>query len=260
MAASSFFLLLFAVATCVRLAGAATIREVVPEARRLSDDRRHSRNGIVCPSWHFVVETNGAGSWSTVPKKCVGYVERYMTGRRCESDSAAVAYTALGFARSVNLTGDGKDAWVFDIDETLLSNLPYYAKHGYGSVAFNETSFDEWVEEGVAPALPESLRLYNELQSLGFELFLITGRSESQRNITTSNLLLAGYTTWNSLILRGSEDQGKHAVVYKSEKRMEIEKEGYLIHGNSGDQWSDLLGNATATRSFKLPNPMYFIA
>ena len=36
-------------------------------------------------------------------------------------------------------------------------------------------------------------------------------------------------------------------------------EEGYRIHGNSGDQWSDLLGSAMAARSFKLPNPMYYI-
>ncbi|KAK0597327.1 hypothetical protein LWI29_024079 [Acer saccharum] len=31
------------------------------------------------------------------------------------------------------MTGDGKEIWVFDIDETILSNLPYFAKHGFGT-------------------------------------------------------------------------------------------------------------------------------
>lgn len=39
-----------------------------------------------------------------------------------------------------------------------------------------------------------------------------------------------------------------------------MEAEGFKILGNSGDQWSDLLGSPMATRSFKLPNPMYFIS
>jgi hypothetical protein len=47
--------------------------------------------------------------------------------------------------------------------------------------------------------------------------------------------------------------------MYKSEKREEMVKEGYRIRGNSGDQWSDLLGSAMSERSFKLPNPMYYI-
>ncbi|XP_031503873.1 acid phosphatase 1-like [Nymphaea colorata] len=258
MAAPSFFLL--AVVTCVGLAGAARIQRVVPESSSRVDGRGRSRNNRNCSSWHFVVETNGAGHWATVPQRCVGYVKQYMTGKSYESDSAAVASEALEFARSVNMTGDGKDAWVFDIDDTLVSCLPYYAEHGYGSEVFNETTFDEWVDEGVAPALPETKKLYYELHSLGFQIFLITGRSESQRNLTASTLRRAGYSSWKKLVLRGTEDKGKLAIIYKSKKRLEIEKEGYRIHGSAGDQWSDLLGNATATRSFKLPNPMYFIA
>jgi len=58
---------------------------------------------------------------------------------------------------------------------------------------------------------------------------------------------------------RTSDDQGKPAVLYKSEKRGEMEKDGYRILGNSGDQWSDLLGSSISVRSFKLPNPVYYI-
>lgn len=59
---------------------------------------------------------------------------------------------------------------------------------------------------------------------------------------------------------RGPSDKSKKAVEYKSEKRKELEDAGYRIRGNSGDQWSDLLGYAIGQRSFKLPNPMYYIA
>ncbi|CAM8895813.1 unnamed protein product [Rhodiola kirilowii] len=48
--------------------------------------------------------------------------------------------------------------------------------------------------------------------------------------------------------------------MYKSEKRKEIKSAGYTIQGNSGDQWSDLTDYSVATRSFKLPNPLYYIA
>ncbi|KAE8784465.1 chromatin assembly factor 1 subunit FSM [Hordeum vulgare] len=36
------------------------------------------------------------------------------------------------YFHSLKLAGNGKEVWVFDIDETTLSNLPYYAKHGFG--------------------------------------------------------------------------------------------------------------------------------
>ncbi|KAJ6914008.1 HAD superfamily [Populus alba x Populus x berolinensis] len=55
-----------------------------------------------------------------------------MTGDGYRSDSEVAASYALGFAKTVEIAGDGKDAWVFDVDETLLSNLPYYAVHGFG--------------------------------------------------------------------------------------------------------------------------------
>lgn len=58
---------------------------------------------------------------------------------------------------------------------------------------------------------------------------------------------------------RAAGDRNKTATVYKSEKRKELEEEGYRILGNSGDQWSDLLGSSISARSFKLPNPMYYI-
>lgn len=61
------------------------------------------------------------------------------------------------------------------------------------------------------------------------------------------------------ILCRASDDHGKLATIYKSEKRSEMVKEGYRILGNSGDQWSDLLGSAISNRSFKLPNPMYYI-
>ncbi|RZC27829.1 Acid phosphatase 1 [Glycine soja] len=184
----------------------------------------------------------------------------------------------------------------------LSANTGTCAKRDYATQIFeifNETSFDNWVDLAAAPALPASLSLYNELKELGFKIFLLTGRSEFQRNATGANLLSSGYRDWERLILRrdrtrdlfsllslltiqltlylpclvllnnfhlkfllnetGSSDQGKPATTYNSEKRAELENEGYRIHGNSGDQWSDLGGYAVAARSFKLPNPTYYI-
>lgn len=174
------------------------------------------------------------------------------------SDSEVVADDSIEFVKSVELTG--KDAWVFDIDETLLSNVPYYALNGFGSEIFDEESFNKWVDLAEAPSLPASLRLYKELEEMGITVFLLTGRDEYQRNATEKNLQQAGFSHWKKLFLRGPSDKGKPASVYKSEKRQELVDEGYVIHGCSGDQWSDLLGFAVATRSFKLPNPMYYIA
>lgn len=54
--------------------------------------------------------------------------------------------------------------------------------------------------------------------------------------------------------------KGQSAVKYKSEIRKQlVEESGYRIWGNVGDQWSDLQGEYLGNRTFKLPNPMYFV-
>ncbi|XAR66103.1 Acid phosphatase [Bertholletia excelsa] len=214
---------------------------------------------LQCTSWRFAVETNNLSPWKTIPPECADYVKEYMMGRAYRIDLERVSNEAGEFANSIKLGEDGKDAWVFDIDETLLSNLPYYTEHGYGLEVFNSVEFDKWVEKAMAPPIESSLRLYEEVLKLGFRVFLLTGRSERHRGVTVDNLISAGFRDWDKLILRNHEDHGKVATVYKSEKRDEMVEEGYRIVGNSGDQWSDLLGSSTSVRSIKLPNPMYYI-
>jgi len=70
------------------------------------------------------------------------------------------------------------------------------------SEPYNPTAFDEWVDRGVAPALPESLKLYRKLVSLGVNIVFITGRPLSQRDVTASNLKQAGYYKWAKLITK----------------------------------------------------------
>ncbi|KAL7584590.1 hypothetical protein Lser_V15G43657 [Lactuca serriola] len=213
-----------------------------------------------CTGWRVAGEANNLSPWKTIPQECIDYVKDYMLSRSYEIDLQMVSNEAARFAKSIDLEGDGMDAWIFDIDETLLSNLPYYAEHGYGLEIFDHSQFDKWVLEGVAPTIEPSLKLYKEVLRLGFKIFLLTGRTENKRNITVNNLIEAGFHNWERLILRGNEDHGKTAVAFKSDKRKEIMEEGFRIIGNSGDQWSDLIGSALSVRSFKLSNPMYFIS
>ncbi|OAY36583.1 hypothetical protein MANES_11G032000v8 [Manihot esculenta] len=158
--------------------------------------------GITCLSWRLGVETNNIVGWITVPGECEGYVGHYMLGQQYREDSKAVTDEAFLYAASLKLAGDGNDIWIFDIDETTLSNLPYYASHGFGAQPFNATLFNKWVLEGKAPALPESLKLYRKLRSLGIKIVFITGRTEDQRTVTANNLKKAGYSSWLKLILK----------------------------------------------------------
>ncbi|KAK1604090.1 hypothetical protein QYE76_027763 [Lolium multiflorum] len=210
-----------------------------------------------CASWRMAGEANNLAPWTALPDECAPHVRRYLAGPAYRSDLDLVAREASAYARAA--AADAYNAWVFDVDETLLSNLPYYAQHGYGLDLFDHLQFDRWVERGEAPAIPSSLTLYNEVRDLGFKTFLLTGRSEGHEGVTVDNLRKEGFHDWDKLILRAPADRKKTATDYKSEKRKEMEAEGYKILGNSGDQWSDLLGYSMSARSFKLPNPMYYI-
>ncbi|CAN8273959.1 unnamed protein product [Cochlearia groenlandica] len=217
-------------------------------------------NAQHCTSWRFAAETNNLSPWKTIPAECSGYVKDYLMGKGYVFDLERVSEESRVYATSFESKLDqDKDVWIFDIDETLLSNLPYYIEHGCGLEVFDHKKFDKWVEKGVAPAIAPSLKLYKKVIDLGFRVILLTGRRESHRAVTVENLVNAGFRNWDELILRSLDDEHKTATLYKSEKRDEIVKEGYRIRGNSGDQWSDLLGSSMSARSFKLPNPMYYI-
>ncbi|AET01534.1 putative Acid phosphatase [Medicago truncatula] len=215
---------------------------------------------VSCASWRVAVEARNIINWKTVPQECEEYVGNYMLGDQYRADSKFVNREGFFYARTLNLK-DGRDLWVFDIDETTLSNLPYYATHGFGVNPYNETLFNAWVDEGAAPALPETQKLYNKLVNLGVKIAFLTGRPLKQKDITAKNLKEAGYHTYEKLILKDTElYHGKTAVQYKSSERKKLEEEGWRIIGNSGDQWSDILGTNTGERTFKLPDPLYYIA
>jgi acid phosphatase len=212
-------------------------------------------------AWRLGVEANTLRNWTVVPPEFVEYVKKYMVGNGSQyvRDSYMVANESIAYANSLKLSGDGKDAWVFDVDETLLSSLPYFAAHQYGGEGMEDDAFIQWASLSESPPLPASCRLYAHLLGLGFKIFLLTGRYDYERNATEKNLVRAGYHSWEALLLREPEDYGKSAEVYKSERRLKIEQDGFSIRGNSSDQWSDLTGYAVGERTFKLPNPMYYV-
>lgn len=95
-------------------------------------DGSRSAADTYCESWRLAAETNNAGTWDVIPSVCVDSFAEYLNGDQYGSDYDVVADYALAFAKTVPISGDGKDVWIFDIDETLLTNIDYYRAHGYG--------------------------------------------------------------------------------------------------------------------------------
>ena len=87
-----------------------------------------------CESWRMNVEMNNVRWFEAVPQECASHIEKYMTSDQYEADSVkALDEVRLYLATCCcGSNPDGKDAWIFDVDDTLISTIPYYKKHGFG--------------------------------------------------------------------------------------------------------------------------------
>ncbi|KAL5550417.1 hypothetical protein UlMin_000593 [Ulmus minor] len=213
-----------------------------------------------CLSWRLAVETNNVRAWRTVPIQCLHQIESYMIGGQYERDVKLIVDEILIYASGIVVAGDGMDAWVFDVDDTCISNVFYYKGKRYGCDPYDPLAFKAWATKGECPAVPGVIGVFNKLIEMGFKVFLVTGRDEETfLQPTADNLHNQGFQGYERLILRSAAYKGQSAVSYKSAIRKQLESERYRIWGNVGDQWSDLQGECLGNRTFKLPNPMYFV-
>ncbi|XP_025632068.1 acid phosphatase 1 [Arachis hypogaea] len=229
--------------------------------RRRQRQSDNDNNDSYCLSWRLGVEANNVRSWRTVPLECYNHVQQYMTGGQYLQDMNLIVNQIVAYAFQITLSPDSMDAWILDVDDTCISNLSYYQGHRFGCDPFDSAKFKAWIMKERCPANPAVLQLFKTLKERGFKVFLLTGRDQATLGkITIDNLHNQGFIGYERLILRTAEYKGQSAVRYKSAIRKEIEGQGYRIWGNVGDQWSDLQGDCLGTRTFKLPNPMYFIS
>ncbi|KAF7842271.1 acid phosphatase 1-like [Senna tora] len=154
-----------------------------------------------------------------------------MIGGEYEKDLEDVTERILHYALHIPLSSDGFDAWVFDVDDTCISNLSYYKSTRFGYIyihiylliqliifisfnlftyiymyrcdPFDSSKFKEWIMKGQCPAVPAVLLLFKELVQRGFKVFLLTGRDQATlSHITTHNLHTQSYLSYHRLILR----------------------------------------------------------
>ncbi|MDR3476636.1 MAG: HAD family acid phosphatase [Gammaproteobacteria bacterium] len=182
---------------------------------------------------------------------------RYHDDGQYERDQAAVAGQALGYLkeRITKATPNEKLAIVLDIDETSLSNYRDMADMRFGG---NNDQINGAEAKGTDAAIKPTLELYRYAKAHHVAVFFITGRPERFRALTEDNLLREGYKNWDGLILKPDDYRLKSIVPYKASSRRALSKNNYIIVVNMGDQLSDLAGGYSE-KSFKLPNPYYFL-
>jgi hypothetical protein len=183
--------------------------------------------------------------------------------------------------------GHGHDqamkAIVLDVDDTTLATWNYEI---FSNWAYNPTTNATYVTGQLFPAVPGMVAMANKAAKEGYAIIFLTGRPATQEAATLGNLTAdgigvdAGYpqpTTLNDgedgLFTKpavanypdylktacAADPNGSCTTIhYKSATRAHIESLGYDIVANFGDQFSDLKGGF-ADRTFKLPNPNYFL-
>lgn len=163
---------------------------------------------------------------------------------------------AIKAAKEACLKHDKQErlAIVSDIDETLLDNRDYFRTQLQAKDPWAE--FPSWVKQSKAPVLQQTADFLAWARKEGMAIFLVTGRTEDLRSDTIANLIHAGIS-YDGLYMRQVGDR-RSAVDVKTEYRKGIEKSGFKIIVNIGDQPSDLLGEQSANCHL-LPNEMYSI-
>lgn len=186
-------------------------------------------------------------------------------------DAAARKYIDKA-ARKARHHGE-RPAVVFDIDDTLLLSFDYEKKTNY---TYNGTTWAEYVNKADRPAVFGSAELVRYAEGKGVEVFYNSGLSEAQRTAAVENLKKIGADVnldAGHMFLKDKANPPAYlaecatpgtwnctTVQYKSGTRQHIEDDlGYEIVANFGDQYSDLDGGY-ADRTYKLPNPTYFVS
>ncbi|MGA8114758.1 MAG: HAD family acid phosphatase [Actinocatenispora sp.] len=157
-----------------------------------------------------------------------------------------------------------KPAVVFDIDDTVLSNYNYEATHDFG---YDPVTNGECVAAHCFPAIFGMTDLVSWAHEHNLAVFYVTGRPDTQQDDTAANLAEQGFPTPDGLFTKDKVapyppylpcSPNCSTIEYKSLTRAHVESMGYQIVATVGDQESDLKGGHSG-RTFKMPNPMYYL-
>jgi HAD superfamily, subfamily IIIB (Acid phosphatase) len=214
------------------------------------------------------------------------FIKKQLLYYRCsqyDADIAAVLDEAQRWVR-MRAPQVANPAIVLDIDETSLSNWKRIYRDDFAYIDKGACPLDKegepcgdkaWQASEQAPAIGPTRDLYNLARCTDIappcqkaEVFFITGRHENHpkvgdktpREWTLGNLEKAGYNgvSPDHLYMRPADSHGPVAP-YKTHARADVERHfNVTIIANVGDQESDLAGGH-AERTFKVPNPFYYI-
>lgn len=167
-------------------------------------------------------------------------------------------------------------AVVLDIDETVLDNSPYQARLIDGDGEYADPTWDQWVAEKKAKAIPGALAFTRAAAKKGITVFYVSNRAVHLKDATIANLEALGFPLKDDSVFLGLGTFVQDCEQNGSEKlcRRKLVGQKYRVLMQFGDQLGDfvqVLSNTPADRQaladkyanwwgdrwFMLPNPSY---
>lgn len=101
-------------------------------------------------------------------------------------------------------------AVIVDVDETVLDNSFYQARMARNRTAYSEQTWNAWVEERQATAIPGALEFARYAVERGVLLFYVTNRTQQSEHATRNNLATLGFPldpTVDTVLTRGERPE-----------------------------------------------------
>jgi predicted secreted acid phosphatase len=177
---------------------------------------------------------------------------QYYEGGEYNADLKKTTDAATKSLKSQLAKKPKKPAIVFDIDDTLESTYRCAKAKN-----FDRNAISLCQAQNDQDPIARVWTLLKYAQKKKVALFIITARPVGIEPGTKQKLKEDGLKGKYTLVMRPNADFGKPAQPFKTGERKKIQKKGYKILVNIGDQKSDIDGGASV-KKFKVPNPMYF--
>ncbi|WP_313321006.1 HAD family acid phosphatase [Stenotrophomonas sp.] len=169
-----------------------------------------------------------------------------------------------------------KPAVVVDVDETVLDNSPYQARLVRDGSSYNDATWEAWVNERKAQAVPGAVQFAQAAAAKGVTMIYISNRTAAMKDATVDNLRKVGLPVADDSVYLGLGTPVPGCTEHGSEKgcRRQLVAQQYRVLMQVGDQFTDFLqveDNSLAARDLLLdkyqgwigsrwwilPNPTY---
>lgn len=167
-------------------------------------------------------------------------------------------------------------AVVMDVDETVLDNSPYQARLVRDGKEYDEVTWDAWVAEKKAKAVPGVVEFAKAAAAKGVTILYLSNRAVHLKDATIANLKAVGMPVKDDSVFLGLGTVVEGCEQNGSEKncRRRLAGEQYRVLMQFGDQLGDFVQITANTREgraqlleeygdwfgerwFMLPNPTY---